>query len=93
MGVLDKQLYRQDFICGQLSIADLASWPWVVPCKSQGIVLKDLPNPTALFERIGARESVQNRFKLGMELRSSGLQAPGRATEEVRKMLFGQRPR
>jgi len=92
-GVLDKQLAGQDFICGQLSIADFASWPWVVPYKNQGIILEDFPNLKAWFERVGARENVQKGFKLGAELRSSGLQALGKAAEEARKMLFGQRAR
>jgi GST-like protein len=92
-GVLDKQLAAQDFICGQLSIADFASWPWVVPYKNQGIALEDFPNLKAWFERVGARDSVQKGFKLGTELRSAGLQASGKAAEEARKMLFGQRAR
>ncbi|HQR91085.1 MAG TPA: glutathione S-transferase C-terminal domain-containing protein, partial [Caulobacter sp.] len=92
-GVLDKQLAGQDFICGQLSIADFACWPWVVPYKNQGIILEDFPNLKAWFERVGARENVQKGFKLGAELRSAGLQASGKAAEEARKMLFGQRAR
>jgi glutathione S-transferase len=92
-GVLEKQLAGQDFICGQLSIADFAAWPWVVPWKNQGIILDEFPNLKAWFERVGARESVQAGFKLGAELRSAGLAASGKSAEEARKVLFGQRAR
>jgi len=41
MGVLDQQLSRHDFVCGQLSIADFAGGPPAAPRKIQGIVLSD----------------------------------------------------
>jgi len=56
-GVLGKPLSRQDFICGQLSIADFAGGRWGLPRKSQGVVLEDFQNPKAPFQRVGARES------------------------------------
>jgi GSH-dependent disulfide-bond oxidoreductase len=92
-GVLNKQLAGKDFICGQLSIADFACWGWVVPWKNQGINLEEFPHLKAWFERMGAREAVDRGFKLGAELRRQGLQAPGKAQEEARRVLFGQRAR
>lgn len=92
-GVLDKRLEGRDFVCGQLSIADFMIWPWIVPWKNQGVILEQFPNLRTWFERVGARESVQKGFKLGAELRSAGLQASGKAAEEARKVLFGQRAR
>ena len=92
-GVLNKQLEGRDFICGDLSIADFMVWPWIVPWKNQGIILDEFPNLRSWFERVGAREAVQKGFKLGAELRSQGLQASGKAAEEARKVLFGQRAR
>jgi glutathione S-transferase len=92
-GVLNKQLEGRDFICGQLSIADFMSWPWIVPWKNQGIILDEFPNLRTWFERVGARENVQKGFKLGAELRTAGLQASGKAAEEARRVLFGQRAR
>ena len=92
-GVLNKRLEGRDFICGQLSIADFMSWPWLVPWKNQGIILDEFPNLKAWFERVGGREAVQKGFKLGAELRSGGLQASGKAAEEARRVLFGQRAR
>jgi GSH-dependent disulfide-bond oxidoreductase len=92
-GVLNKRLDGRDFICGALSIADFMIWPWIVPWKNQGIILDEFPNLRSWFERVGARDAVQKGFKLGAELRSQGLQASGKAAEEARKVLFGQRAR
>ncbi len=88
-GGLDTQLAGQDFICGQLSIADFASWPWVVPGKNQGIVLQDFPNLKAWLEKVVAIENLQEGFKPGAELRFLGLQAWVKAAEEAPRMLFG----
>jgi glutathione S-transferase/GST-like protein len=92
-GVLDKQLAGKDFICGQLSIADFACWGWVVPWRNQGIILEEFPHVKAWFERMAAREAVDRGFRLGAELRRPALQTPGKAQEEARKVLFGQRAR
>ena len=92
-GVLDRHLANKEFIADDYSIADMAAYPWIVPWKNQGIILEEFPNLRRWFERVGAREAVQKGFKLGAELRSQGLQASGKAAEEARKVLFGQRAR
>jgi GST-like protein len=89
----EKRLSGCDFICGQLSIAGFAVWPWVAPWKNQRIILDEFPNLKAWFERVGIRESEQAGFKLGAELRSAGLAVSGKSAEEARKALFGQRAR
>jgi GST-like protein len=86
-------LPKLDFICGQLSIADLAVWLWVAPRKNQSIILNEFPEPKAWFECVKARESVQADFKFGAELRPAGLAASGKSAEEARKAPFGQRAR
>ena len=92
-GVLERRLEGRDFICGDYSIADMACWPWVVPWRNQGQDLDAFPNIKAWFERVGAREAVKAGFAVGAELRRGGLQASGKAAEEARKVLFGQRAR
>ena len=34
--VLDKRLGDREFVAGDYSIADMASYPWIVPCERQG---------------------------------------------------------
>jgi glutathione S-transferase len=91
-GVLNKQLQDRDFIAGDYSIADMASWPWVVPYRNQGIDLDQFPNLKAWFERVGAREAVQRGFKLGGELRGN-LADQSQQNQAARSVLFGQRAR
>jgi glutathione S-transferase len=92
-GVLEKQLEGKDFICGDISIADFASWPWVVPWRNQGQNLEEFPNLKAWYQRMIDRPGVQKGFGVGAELRRGGLQASGKEAEEARKVLFGQRAR
>jgi hypothetical protein len=64
-----------------------------LPWENPGIILDEFPNLRSRFGRVGARYAVQKGFKLGVELRSRGLQSSGKAAEEARKVLFGQRAR
>lgn len=57
-GVLDKRLRGRSFIAGDYSIADMASYPWVLSWQKQGQVLDDFPRIKAWVGRMGAREGV-----------------------------------
>jgi GST-like protein len=91
-GVLNKQLDGKDFIAGEYSIADMASWPWIVPYRNQGVDIAEFPHLKAWFERVGAREAVQAGFKLGAELRGN-LADQSKQNQAARSVLFGQRAR
>src|SRR5579864_8991210 len=84
-GVLNKKLAGRDFIAGEYSIADMASYPWVVPYERQGQKLEDFPNLKAWFERIKARPATVKAYELAKSINT----APS-ITEESRKILFGQ---
>src|SRR5437868_4929315 len=43
-GVLNKRLADRKFIAGDYSIADIASYPWIVPYKNQGQDINDFPH-------------------------------------------------
>ena len=58
-GVLNKRLADRPFVAGEYSIADMASYPWIVPYKNQGQDLADFPHLKRWFEAIGARPAVQ----------------------------------
>ena len=47
-GVLNKRLADREFIAGDYSIADMASYPWIVPYKNQEQDINDFPQPEAL---------------------------------------------
>ena len=51
-GVLDRQLEGRDYIAGDYSIADMASYPWIVPYERQGQNLDDFTNLKRWFHAI-----------------------------------------
>ena len=85
LGVIDKQLADKDYLCGDYSIADMASWPWVIVHERVGQSLDEFPRVTAWNERMQARPAVSVGKNLGRELRR-----PLEKDEEARRIMFGQ---
>ncbi len=85
-GVMDIQLKDRDFLAGEYSIADMASWPWVVAYERMGQDLNQFPNLKRWYETMKARPAVERGFAVGRELRQE-------MSEEAKKILFGQRAR
>src|SRR3981081_2396231 len=86
-GVMDRRLADRPFLAGQISIADMASYPWVVPYERQGQKIEDFPNLKRWFEAIRARPAVQRAYALVKEVNPN---AGGIRTAEERAILFGQ---
>jgi GSH-dependent disulfide-bond oxidoreductase len=57
--VLDKQLEERDYICGDYSIADIATYPWVAIYEWQGLTLDSHPNLKRWVETMQQRPAVQ----------------------------------
>ncbi len=57
--VLDKQLANHEFICGDYSIADIATYPWVAIYEFQGLTLDEYPNLKRWVEILQQRPAVQ----------------------------------
>lgn len=57
--VLDKQLADREFICGDYSIADIATYPWVAIYDFQGLTLDSHPNLKRWVETVQQRPAVQ----------------------------------
>ncbi|PSO54468.1 MAG: glutathione S-transferase [Cyanobacteria bacterium QH_8_48_120] len=57
--VLDGQLANQEFICGDYSIADIATFPWVASYEFQGLTLDGYPHLQSWVERVQQRPAVQ----------------------------------
>jgi GST-like protein len=53
--VLDNQLDERDFIAGEYSIADMASYPWIVSHDKHGLDLDDYKNLSRWFAAIVQR--------------------------------------
>jgi GST-like protein len=88
-GVLNKRLSDRDFIAGDYSIADMASYPWIVPWKNQGQNIDDFPHLKRWLETIAARPATQRAYAKAKEVNPNFGQTPIR-TDAERKLLFGQ---
>jgi GST-like protein len=58
-GVLDKQLMEREYLCGDYSIADIATYPWVAIYEFQGLTLDSHPNLKRWVETMQQRPAVQ----------------------------------
>jgi GST-like protein len=88
LGVLDRRLQGREYILDEYSIADMASFPWVLISKPLGQPLDEFPNVARWREAIKQRPAVQRGVDLGKDLRRS---TP--PTDEERQILFNQTAR
>lgn len=66
-GVLDKRLAEAEFMAGDYSIADMATWPWTRGYKGLGIDPAEYPNFYRWFKQVGAREAVAKGSAIGKD--------------------------
>ena len=92
-GVLEVRLRDREYIAGDVSIADFASWPWIATYKSQGQDLEDFPALNRWFGQCRLRPGFEKGRKAGEDLKGTPLSADGKDAEEARKILFGQKAR
>ncbi|MCU0946001.1 MAG: glutathione binding-like protein [Rubritepida sp.] len=68
-GVLNKRLADRAFMAGDdYSIADMASYPWIVPHERQGQKLEDFPHLRRWFETIRAMPSTERAYARAKEV-------------------------
>jgi len=58
-GVLDHHLGESEYLAGEYSIADIATYPWVARHEWHQTELRDFPNVKRWYDAIGARAAVQ----------------------------------
>jgi GST-like protein len=85
-GVLNKRLADRPFVAGDYSIADMASYPWIVPYERQGQNLDEFPHLKCWFEAIRARPATVRAYAKTKEINPQ--QPP--MSDEQKKILFGQ---
>ncbi len=83
--VLDRRLADREYVAGEYSIADMASYPWVVPHKKQGQDMDKFPNLKRWFDAIAERPAVKAAYARAAEINT----APT-VSEESKRLLFGQ---
>ncbi len=63
-GVLDRRLEGREFLAGDYSIADIATWPWISRFEWQEIDMNKFPNVKRWYTTIANRPAVQRGYKV-----------------------------
>ena len=84
--VMERSLSENEYLAGDYSIADIASWPWVVPYKRFEQSMDTYPGVRRWFDAIKERPAVRKAMEAGKALQ----RLAGEMTEEQRQMMFGQ---
>ncbi len=83
--VLDRRLGESEYLAGDYSIADIATFPWIRPWKRQGQDLDAHPHLKRWFEAIAARPAVER----GLAVPPTRMELDRAMDEKVRAVLFG----
>lgn len=84
-GVLNKRLADREFVAGEYSIADMASYPWIALHRRQQQDLGDFPHLKRWFETIRARPTVERAYALAATINTAPV-----VSEQSRALRFGQ---
>lgn len=83
-GIIDKRVAKRDFLAGEYSIADMATYPWAKLWKRQGQDIGQHPNFARWLERMKARPAVERGMAVRVE------EIVDLVTDaEARRILFG----
>lgn len=82
-GVLDRRLADRDFVAGEYSIADMATFPWVHAIEDR-LDLAEIPHLGRWIARLRERPAVQRGLAVMKDVRR-----PAEMSEETRSILFG----
>ena len=63
-GVMEKRLSAHEYLAGEYSVADIATYPWVGRHEMHQVDLADFPQVKRWFEAISARPAVQRGMKV-----------------------------
>ncbi len=83
--VIEKRLGEAEYLAGEYSIADIATFPWVRSHERQGVDIAELPNFVRWFEAIKVRPAVQR----GLEVLRDERSKPEGMDQRARDILFG----
>jgi GST-like protein len=87
-GVFDRRLADRPFVAGaDYTIADMASYPWIVPYEKQGQRLEDFPNLQRWFHAIAERPATKAAYARAPEINPDFGKT---LSEEAKKVMFGQ---
>ena len=85
LAVMDVRLRDREFLAGDYSIADIASFPWVMPYRRLGNDLDKFPNLRRWFDVVKARPAVQAGIDIGKAWKRDEAK-----NEKARALMFNQ---
>ena len=83
---MDRVLAEREYLAGEYSIADMASFPWVTAYKRYEVDLDSFVNVRRWFDAIKSRPAVRKGIEVGKEVRNFG---KGISKESL-KTMFNQ---
>jgi GST-like protein len=83
--VIEKRLQQSNYLAGDYSIADIATYPWLRSHKWQGQNLDDFPHLKRWYQAIESRPAVQK----GLAVMADQIKRPVTADKEAWETLFG----
>ena len=86
LGVMNNILIEREYLAGDYSIADMASFPWVTAYKRYEVDLNKFKEVRRWFDALKKRQAVRKGMDVGKDARNFG-QKP---TKESLKMMFQQ---
>lgn len=85
LAVMDVRLRDREFLAGEYSIADIASFPWIMPYKRYGQDLDRFENLRRWFDAIKNRPAVQRGVDVGKDWKRDEAR-----NEKARALMFDQ---
>ena len=85
LAVMDVRLRDREFLAGDYSIADVASFPWIAPYRRLGNDLDKFPNLRRWFDLLKQRPAVQAGMNVGKTWRRDESK-----NEKARALMFNQ---
>ena len=86
LGVMDNILSEREYLAGDYSVADMASFPWVTAYKRYEIDLNKFSNVRRWFDDLKNRPAVRKGMDVGKDERNFG----NKQTKESLKIMFQQ---
>jgi len=83
--VMDARLANRPYLAGPYSIADMASYPWIIRLEREQPRLARFPNLRRWVEAIGQRPAVIRAYQAGQSINTTPT-----VTEESKALLLGQ---
>ena len=83
--VVDKRLAKVEYLAGDYSIADTATYPWLRYHENQGRKLEDYPHLKRWYDAVSERPAVQRGLAVLQEESST----PEQMERQAKDLLFG----